>query len=299
MEVEYKVICFSDLFNHSETGQKVMEALSETKDLSLFRNETIKIIIDYKYSLVRTAILDYLFKPYVNYLFTFFIWHRYIYEYNGEVPLRDHASNKFVSLILLMYALYFSFFEIDQFRQVGFKYFLSFWNLFDTFPAISISIMVIWFNSNETRFVIEPATMAISSLIMWSKLLNFLRISQETGYLIRMMIKVINDIGVFIFVLFFTLLGFADAMYIISRSNMPPEDESDDSDKYSYFSGYFSSLLNSYLLALGEFQYEDFSGASNEGITWFIFLIATLLNCVVMLNLLIAIVSETFNNVLS
>jgi hypothetical protein len=53
------------------------------------------------------------------------------------------------------------------------------------------------------------------------------------------------------------------------------------------------------LIALGEFNYDDYDDSGNGTLAWVIFLVSTLLNCVVMLNLLIAIVSETFAAVLN
>ena len=52
------------------------------------------------------------------------------------------------------------------------------------------------------------------------------------------------------------------------------------------------------MVALGDFSYDDFDSSSNGKISWTIFLIASILNCVVMLNLLVAVVSETFAEVL-
>lgn len=42
----------------------------------------------------------------------------------------------------------------------------------------------------------------------------------------------------------------------------------------------------------------DFDDSSNGTLSWIVFLLATMLNLIIMLNLLIAIVSETFTNVL-
>lgn len=43
----------------------------------------------------------------------------------------------------------------------------------------------------------------------------------------------------FLFVLCFTLFGFADAMYIISRSNSPNNPKEEDDGQYKYYSHYF------------------------------------------------------------
>ena len=61
--------------------------------------------------------------------------------------------------------------------------------------------------------------MAISGLVMWTKMLNFLRVFDESRYLIRMIIEVIVGMKIFMLILFITVFGFADSFYTISRAN--------------------------------------------------------------------------------
>jgi hypothetical protein len=60
---------------------------------------------------------------------------------------------------------------------MGGRYFLSIWNLFDIFPIIAISVILIMYYRTPERWENEPNFLALSSLIMWSKALNFFRIS--------------------------------------------------------------------------------------------------------------------------
>lgn len=46
---------------------------------------------------------------------------------------------------------------------------------------------------------------------MWLKLLYFLRIYRTTGYLVRMIVQVIQEMKVFLLVLLITILAVADA----------------------------------------------------------------------------------------
>jgi hypothetical protein len=98
--------------------------------------------------------------------------------------------------------------------------------------------MVILYYYSDERYKIEPTLMAISGLIMWTKMLNFLRLHEETGYLIRMIIQVIIDMKIFMLVLLVTIFAFADAFYTISRANIKntenknAEDHEIDEEKY-------------------------------------------------------------------
>jgi hypothetical protein len=57
----------------------------------------------------------------------------------------------------------------------------------------------------------EETFMAIGSLLMWLKLLYFFRMNKYTGYLIRMIVKVIYGMRIFMLVLVITIVAFADA----------------------------------------------------------------------------------------
>lgn len=48
---------------------------------------------------------------------------------------------------------------------------------------------------------------------MWIKLLYFVRIFDQFGYLIRMIVQVLKDMQAFLGVLFITLFAFGEAFY--------------------------------------------------------------------------------------
>lgn len=91
-------------------------------------------------------------------------------------------------------------------------------------------------------------------------------------------------------ILCLTILAFADASYAVSNAITDPTKR--------YFAAYWQALLRSYLIALGDFNYGAYNDSGQAVLSWLFFLLATLVNCVVMLNLLIAVVSETFADVL-
>ena len=104
-----------------------------------------------------------------------------------------------------------------------------------------------------------------------------------------MMYTVVKDMSYFLLVLLITIIALADSMYMLSLANKGDG---------RYLSNFFESLLKQYLSAVGEFYLfevnEPIEKSEFRNITWFIFALGALLNCIVMLNLLIAIVSQTF-----
>jgi uncharacterized membrane protein len=66
---------------------------------------------------------------------------------------------------------------------------------------------------------IEAVLQSILSLIIWLKLLYFLRIFKSFGYYIRTIIEVIKDMVWFLLMLFLTFTAFGDSFRQISSSN--------------------------------------------------------------------------------
>mmetsp|Transcript_19002 Transcript_19002/g.13799 ORF Transcript_19002/g.13799 Transcript_19002/m.13799 type:complete len:251 (+) Transcript_19002:4679-5431(+) len=125
---------------------------------------------------------------------------------------------------------------------------------------------------------------------MWLKLMYFLRIFENTGYLVRMIIVVIVDMKSFLIVLMIGLVAFGDSFATIASGN-------EDIGAYVFTSGLFDSILYVYLIILGGFDIADYDGAINYVLAMTLFLLCTIFNMIVMLNLLIAIISESFAKV--
>ena len=56
-------------------------------------------------------------------------------------------------------------------------------------------------------------------------------------------------------------------------------------------------LINQYLLALGEFNFDGFDSHENNAMVWSIFVLATFFTQITMLNMLIAIMGDTFDKI--
>jgi len=101
-----------------------------------------------------------------------------------------------------------------------------------------------------------------------------------------MIFNVIQDMQSFFVVLLLTILAFANAFYTISLANAE--------DKQFAGEGYIDSVLYTYLIVLGEFNTDEFGDVA-PSLVWILFLLCTIFNMIVMLNLLIAIISESFS----
>ena len=125
---------------------------------------------------------------------------------------------------------------------------------------------------------------------MWIKFLYFFRIFQSFGYLIRLIMLVIADMKYFIVVLFFTLVAFGDTFLTISNGNK------EGMETQPFVFGFADSIMYTYLIIMGAFEIEQFENSIAAKLLISFFIMCTVFNTIVMLNLLIAIISETFEN---
>lgn len=129
---------------------------------------------------------------------------------------------------------------------------------------------------------------SITTFFMWAKMLYFLRIFPAFAYLIRMIVQVCLDMKVFMFILLVVILAFADSFYGISRENEP---------EHVFAETFWDALMYAFLMALGDWSVPDALGKKVIPMAYILFLLSTIFNLIVMLNLLIAIISETFAEV--
>ena len=60
---------------------------------------------------------------------------------------------------------------------------------------------------------------------------------------------------------------------------------------------FLTSIISVYMITLGNFAYSDYSAGPNITSCWLMFLACTFFNCVMFMNMLIAIMSNTFEEV--
>ena len=130
----------------------------------------------------------------------------------------------------------------------------------------------------------------MACFVIWLKIFYYLRIFRPTSSFIRMIIEMFKDIRVFLLIFFIGIFAFANFYYILDQGN---------SEKVvGIFEGsYGGAVIYTYMQALGELGYDGFGGSQFPELYWGIFSMSTILLTITMLNLLIAIMGDTFERV--
>ena len=146
--------------------------------------------------------------------------------------------------------------------------------------------------NEELRLISAFASFALISKI----LLEWLLLFDGTAFYIRLIQEAISDIMHFLIIFLITILLFATPTALISL-NWEFEDEEAGSQGV-FDVNPFAILYNQYLTVLGEFPVDDWEdGMPFVKVIKFFFFLTTFLQTIIMLNMLIAIMMETFTRI--
>jgi hypothetical protein len=164
------------------------------------------------------------------------------------------------------------------------------WNFLD----LSLPVLIVTVITYHLRELIEEGferpnfletVHSFCSLLLWIKFLYFLRIFRHTAYLINMLNTVIYDMRIFLLILLIIYLGFGEAFLRISERS---------DEEAQWLNGYGYGLLYSFRLSIGDIDSDSLDISVQKGTAWFMYVVCIIYTNIVMLNLLISIISESF-----
>jgi len=274
-----------------DRASSFLKELSDTENLEIFNLDIIKDIILLQWKYFKIAIILKLFLPYLLYFAMFWVYATYLierqYEENKTGEYYDITSYV-IGWAILLFNMFWAYIEIRQIILNGKEYFTSFWNYLD-WSSIIMNWVVVTMNFGGASFQDTNRVAALSVLVLYFKLFYFLRIFSSTAYLVRMIIEIMLDMKFFVGVLILATTAFGNAFYILGR-NSPEEEGNLAGDNF------VDAFIFSYKMGLGDFSTYGFS-TKDEEMLWIFFLLNSLIILIVLLNLLIAIMGDTFDRV--
>mmetsp|Transcript_2938 Transcript_2938/g.4004 ORF Transcript_2938/g.4004 Transcript_2938/m.4004 type:complete len:230 (-) Transcript_2938:532-1221(-) len=142
--------------------------------------------------------------------------------------------------------------------------------------------------SDETTRVFA----AFGSCFTLLKLLDWLRLFEQTAFYVLLVGETLSDIKFFLLVLFTTLMMFGAPLLMLNSNDASLID--------STFDFWFLDMLfNQYLLALGEFSTLDNFADNDQGkLAYLFFIFATFISQLTILNMLIAVMGDTYERII-
>mmetsp|Transcript_26352 Transcript_26352/g.39144 ORF Transcript_26352/g.39144 Transcript_26352/m.39144 type:complete len:660 (-) Transcript_26352:444-2423(-) len=171
----------------------------------------------------------------------------------------------------------------------------TFWTLVDVVSTATAAVFVINIIV-ASAFRVYPSGwfdyFAVMTGLFWLKLLSFLKVMNPSlATFVLAITQVLKDVLLLLLILAMVTLAFSDMFYtIISRdfTMCPPDEDPDDGNPYCSNLRY----LDVFTQILGNFGYEFFLGHS---LAIFLFVIMTIFGAVIFLNILIAVVDDSYS----
>ena len=114
-----------------------------------------------------------------------------------------------------------------------------------------------------------------------------------SGYLVRMITEVINEMRVFLLMLSIVLIAFAETFLRFSQGSGGDAGNGGP----AFIVNYPDAFVYAFRLSIGDINVSTFNQTVQPVLLWVLWLLCLLMTNVIMLNLLIAIISESFNDV--
>ncbi|GBC23171.2 hypothetical protein GLOIN_2v1784920 [Rhizophagus irregularis DAOM 181602=DAOM 197198] len=234
------------------------------------------------------AIIDFKWETFGR-VYYYLIWLFYtIFYVCYSLASTLELSDFYFKLLLIISIIFGSTFLIFEIRRILWNYKIYFnnvWNLFDVGAYLLPVITSIFWLIDKS----QPLwLMAISIILLSFKFLLFFRVIESFGIYFAIIIGVAKRVFPFLVLLFFIVLGYAQAFFIVLKSNIT----NDGSD--NLFNWFPTSLLAVYKLITGDsgslssFTYREYPTMTVLLVTFTFFTVIYLMNLFIgLLNLAI------------
>ena len=226
----------------------------------------------------------------------------------GEIAVESGArrplSRAALACAVLAGSAYYLYREATQARELGSEYFSSGWNWFQmlTFVA-AITFVIVEFSPVARGTVV--AFDAVALLFGWLGFLFYSRGFEATAWTINGLSQMMFDLKAFLFVLVMTILAFAIALRVLSSNDDHRGEKTcvyKNSDRalrcYSSKSNFntIGKAVVSTLFAgvFGDYDRGDAPGTHHPHFTYTLLILLLSFTSVILLNAMIALMSESF-----
>ncbi|OMJ65815.1 hypothetical protein SteCoe_37577 [Stentor coeruleus] len=265
-QVEFKssIVRFDFTLGSQESIQ-LLRAISHSNNPDFFRTALLKSILKYKWKKVYFILLG---EALIYGFMVFIVSYMTIGGYDG---FGIFVFGGFNTIMLVK--------EEIQFVENPKKYAKDVWNFIDLLRILLSYVFLVYQNNGRGSVIMDQAL----TILYWARAVTYFRIFDKTRYLIRMIIETFIDVIPFLLIFFTATFTFTLLFYITKSSDSLAQTFV---DTYKLNFNDFSGILD-----------ENWERGNLSAIFWAIFFIASIINPIVLLNMLIAIMSDTYDRV--
>ena len=266
---------------HISMMKMYVSACLSTDDASIFDSEVGILTLAYCWRLYGRNYHIYSMKIYMLYALVSSVTLFSFKSTKDDVLLRYIPIASMITQLVL--AVYFFSTEIRQLCYEGLAYFEDIWNMNDAIVTscgiIGNVLRLIYWGETEASRVL----LSLAIICSYFKILFYLRAFETTGPLVSMIVQIWKDMQATVGIIALVIIGFSQAFWLLSEV-----------DESLPFASIQNSFLNSYSFMLGGYDPTAFDGAPLQSWATFLAVIYMLVMNLLLLNLLIALMGNTY-----
>lgn len=219
-------------------------------------------------------------------------------NYLTEDPAGMSFEKGLTKMLVYVLTIYFQLFEIEQIKELGWSYWAELQNYIDTSSTIlNLGLLLKYDLLYDHWYGLQTQqTLAAAAIgFMYYKLFMWMRIYGPTAFYMRLISETFSDVVSFFFMFIVLIFAFANILFILNSQREHDAEQSLYDEPLE--NGFFNSFINVYTLSHGEFATEGFGG-TNSNLVWWVWFIGTFLLSITFLNMLIAIMNNSFDKVM-
>jgi archaellum component FlaC len=198
----------------------------------------------------------------------------------------------------IIFTGYFVWQECRELMHQGFaKWFCDAWNLMDAtaYGLIYAGVIVQACSDHKHPAHSKAANVinAIAAVLLWGKLLHYVRPYKATGVLVSMIFKILMKLRSFMLVLAIVVVGFATAFYSVLHT----DNASSSIDSALKYNTVADALRTSFSYMLGTYELAVLDAGPSDVMLSILWAVFSVIVSILLLNLLIAIISYNFEKV--
>eukprot|EP00347_Sterkiella_histriomuscorum_P008884 403343377 len=297
-----------------ETGKQFISYLkSLNSDSTIFELEIIQTLINCQWHLLKRQVLTCEFSPMVFYLLSVLMYNtilnsnlfsKHTFETSDPEQLKTyeyiHYAFGFITSIL---SIYFIVFEIRKYRESKSKLVLMMIAYNSVIMITNVLDTILFFDYSKNSYIkffqdpLRDAFKIISTIVvLWTYVIFLvqLRIFERYAAMINMRFYVLKGSLLFLFIFFLMIWAFGNTFFIMSTL-----DSVENSDEYLAGPDIFMAFLFAYRTTLGDLQFEEYLKLKRYKVLFYsFFLVQTVIMMIVLLNLLVALLSEIYSQIM-
>ena len=238
---------------------QLIRSMIDSDNEQIFNSNFIQTILKFKWRKVRYI----LYAQAIVYIIYLILLSAY-----------SSLGNMYVLNVCFAFNLILVLYEILQLFCSREDYFKDLWNYIDLIRSTIVTI--IWVRDMGSYFSTQDNLIALVVFISWVRGISYFRVIKVTRYYINLIYEVVLDILPFLSILFYSTIAFS----LVFERLLHREDS------------YFKYLTISWEINVGGFNSDGY-----RDWLYLAFFVYTILNPILMLNLLISIMSFAFNKV--